>query len=167
MDLHCLQTAYVPILRETLRACRCVYGDRLGSLAVFGSVGRGTARPDSDIDLLLVARDLPRGRMARNREFEAVERILGDTLRAAADRGVVTRLSVVFRTPQEAARPTPILLDMVEDARLLLDEGGVLEATLGRLRARLAELGARRLWRGTRWYWDLKPDFQPGDVVSF
>ncbi len=41
------------------------YGPRLISLAVFGSAARGTARPDSDIDLLIVADPLPRGRMKR------------------------------------------------------------------------------------------------------
>jgi Nucleotidyltransferase domain len=41
----------------------------LVALAVFGSVGRGTVREDSDVDFLLVARDLPRGRFARVDEF--------------------------------------------------------------------------------------------------
>lgn len=45
-------------------ACRERYGNRLISLAVFGSVGRGTARPDSDIDLLIIVEQLP----ARRRE---------------------------------------------------------------------------------------------------
>ena len=37
------------------RACEEVYGERLVAVAAFGSAGRGTARPDSDIDLLLEA----------------------------------------------------------------------------------------------------------------
>ena len=38
---------------------------------------------------------------------------------------------------------------------------------LERLRARLEELGSRRieLDDGT-WYWDLKPDLRPGEVVT-
>lgn len=35
------------------------YADRLVSLVVFGSMGRGTPRPDSDVDLLIVAEPLP------------------------------------------------------------------------------------------------------------
>jgi len=42
----------------------------------------------------------------------------------------------------------------------------VLLQKLERLRARLAVLGARRIRRGNAWYWDLKPDYRPGDVFS-
>lgn len=41
-----------PVLSRLLQACHRLYDERLVSLAVFGSVGRGTARPDSDIDIL-------------------------------------------------------------------------------------------------------------------
>ena len=55
---------------------------------------------------------------------------------------------------------------MVEDARILHDANGFLAARLDRLRARLRELGARRIWRGNAWYWELKPDLRPGEVFS-
>lgn len=45
--------------------CKEHYKERLISLVVFGSVGRGTAGPDSDIDLLLVVNEFPAGRIAR------------------------------------------------------------------------------------------------------
>ncbi|MEW6611385.1 MAG: nucleotidyltransferase family protein [Pseudomonadota bacterium] len=70
------------------RACLDYYGERLVSLAVFGSVARGTMRPDSDIDCLIVAAPLPRGRMARMREFAAIKTAMDDALRAAGRRGV-------------------------------------------------------------------------------
>jgi hypothetical protein len=55
---------------------------------------------------------------------------------------------------------------MVEDARILYDAEGFLAAHLDRFRARLRELGARRVWRGNAWYWDLKPDLRPGKVST-
>ena len=33
-------------------------------------------------------------------------------------------------------------------------------------RSQFGELGARRIWRGEGWYWDLKPDFKPGEIVT-
>ncbi len=56
-----------------VEACRRVYGDRLVSLIVFGSAGRGTPGPESDLDLLIIADPLPCGRIPRVGEFDAVE----------------------------------------------------------------------------------------------
>jgi hypothetical protein len=55
---------------------------------------------------------------------------------------------------------------MTEDARVLYDPAGVLAAALVALRGRLAILGARRIWRGNAWFWDLKPDYRLGDVFE-
>ncbi|MCR4438387.1 MAG: nucleotidyltransferase domain-containing protein [bacterium] len=157
---------YEKLLAALVAACKEVYGERLVSVAVFGSVGRGTARPDSDIDLLIVASPLPDGRLARATEFEGVERLLRAEVAALHEAGVTAELSPVFKTPEELAAGSPLLLDMVEDARILYDRGRVLEAALMRLRERLQKLGARRIWRGDAWYWDLKPDYRPGEVFE-
>jgi len=142
-----------------------VYGDRLVTLVVFGSMGRGTPRPDSDLDLLVVADRLPFGRMARVEEFGAVERALAPSLRRD-DSAPVTECSPVFKTPEEVRAGSPLFLDMVEDARVLFDRDGFFAATRDRWRERLAALGARRIWRGNAWLWDLKPDYRPGEVFE-
>jgi hypothetical protein len=48
----------------------------------------------------------------------------------------------------------------------LVDRGGFLTHAFERLRERLTKLGARRIWRGNAWFWDLKPDYRPGDVFK-
>ncbi|MCE9613263.1 MAG: nucleotidyltransferase domain-containing protein [Lentisphaerae bacterium] len=101
------------------------YGDRLVSLAVFGSVGRGTMRPDSDMDLLVVADPLPAGRLRRVADFAAVEETLAPALLQARARGVNTSLSALFKTPEEVRAHSPILLDMMDDARILFDRQGI------------------------------------------
>jgi predicted nucleotidyltransferase len=151
------------LLRALNEACQEIYGERLVSVAVFGSVGRAAFRPDSDIDLLLVARSLPPGRLRRVEEFTAVEERLRDDLDQARESGVETRLSPVFKTPEEVRLGSPLFLDMTEDARILLDHKGFLAGELARLKKRLEELGARRVRRAGAWYWDLKPDYQEGD----
>lgn len=143
-----------------------LYGDRLVSLVVFGSVGRGTPRPDSDLDLLIVADPLPDGRIARVEEFAPVEALLAARLRGGRDHGFSTECSPVFKTPAEMRAGSPLLLDMVDDARVLFDRDGVFARAMERLRERLTALGARRIWRGNAWLWDLKPDYQPGDVFE-
>ncbi len=151
------------LLNGVLEQSTLFYSDRLVSAAVFGSVGRRTMRTDSDIDLLLVVDPLPRGRLRRVEEFETVESKLEPLFERARALGVQTRLSPVFKTPAEVRFGSPLLLDMVEDARILYDKDGFLARELSRLRERLAQLGARRIWKGNAWYWDLKPDYKPGE----
>jgi len=142
------------------------YGDRLISLAIFGSVARGTYRHDSDIDLLLVVDRLPRGRMKRIAEFMRIEERLGKTLKDARKQGLFIELSPIIKGPDEVEAGSPLFLDMIEDIKVLYDKDCFLMNRLKRLKARLDKLGARRLWRGNAWYWDLKPDFKPGDVIE-
>jgi predicted nucleotidyltransferase len=146
------------LLNRLASLCKEHYGERLISLVVFGSVGRGTARPDSDIDLLLVVRDLPIGRMARVREFSLIE--------TALDIKGHLELSPVFKTPEEVADGSPLLLDMVEDARVLFDREDFFQRAMENLKGRLHRLNARRVWQGNAWYWDLKPDYKQGEVFE-
>jgi predicted nucleotidyltransferase len=55
MDRHTREALFVAIREATVVA----YGERLISLAVFGSWARGTATPASDLDLLVVAEPRP------------------------------------------------------------------------------------------------------------
>ena len=48
---------------------------------------------------------------------------------------------------------------MVEDAVVLYDKDLFFETILERLRKRLKELGAKRIWVGDKWYWMLKPPY--------
>ena len=154
-------------LLEALRtACLGHYQDRFVSLVVFGSVGRGTMRPDSDIDLLVVADPLPKGRLRRVEDFAPVEKILDPIVKHKQTVGVMTRLSPVFKTPKEVEAGSPLLLDMTEDARILYDRDDFFRLRMRNLKMRLKGLGARRVFQGSAWWWDLKPDFKPGDMVT-
>ncbi len=158
-----LAAAFDPLLAAILDACRGHYGERLVSVAVFGSVGRGTPRPDSDVDLLIIAEHLPAGRMRRTEDFSAVETAVAPAIARAGRTGLSPSLSPVLKTPTEAAAGSPLFLDMTEDARLLFDRDGFLANLLAAFRARLDRLGARRIWRGNAWLWDLKPDYRVGE----
>lgn len=164
--MSALLDRYEEILRRTLSELIALYGSRLVSVAVFGSVGRGTPRRDSDVDVLLVTRDLPRGRTARVEEFLPIDERMEawSTLMWPAEAPLV--LSPVFKTPAEVEAGSLLFLDMIEDARILYDEGGFFRAYLDRFHGRLQALGSRRIWRGNTWYWELKPDLKPGEVFT-
>jgi predicted nucleotidyltransferase len=139
-----LKEAFEEVLAELARAAQAVYQDRLVTVAVYGSVGRGTMRHDSDVDVLLIARDLPHGRLQRVKQFEAVEDALQPVLRRLRDQGIETELSPILKTPEQAMAGSPLFLDMTEDARLLYDRDRFFELRLAQLRSRLAELGSKR-----------------------
>lgn len=154
------------MLKNLLDACTDHYGDRLVSLAVFGSVGRGTPHPDSDIDMLVVAEGLPRGRINRVVEFRPVEIDFRARQTKMSGRGGSMELSPVIKTPEETSIGSPLFLDMTEDARILFDRNDFLKIRLDQLIERLKTLGSKRIWKGSAWYWDLKPDFRPGEVFE-
>jgi len=156
-----------PFRAALLGACRRVYGNRLAAVALFGSWARGTATPASDLDVLIVARDLPPSRRKRVAEFDAVERdTAADRRLIWADFHAASELSPVIKTPEEMKAGSPLFLDMTECCDILWDGDRVLREYLDGLRKRLAELGARRRPRKGGYYWQYKPDRQPSEVVT-
>ena len=143
---------------------RTVYKDRLVTLAVFGSVGRGVQRPDSDIDILIVAEDLPHGRMQRVAEFAAVEQKLDPLLDMMRKRhGIMTSLSPVFKMRSEVLQGSLLFLDMLDDARLLYDRDRFFSRYLEALREKLKQFGASKVRYRGAWYWVLKEDYAVGE----
>ena len=161
-----IKEPYSSLLGRLVEALRARLGESLVSVVVYGSVARGEARRDSDVDLLIVAENLPRSRLARQDLFMEVEEGLEEDLRRLEEEGFFVDFSPVILTPEEARRTRPLYLDMVEDAVILYDRGGFFESVLARLRSRLEELGAERVRLGRRWYWRLKKDYKWGEVIE-
>lgn len=134
------------------------YSDRLISLVVFGSFARGTATPESDVDLLLIVNGLHKRKMKRIEEFiDNVEEKIEN---------VSNYISPIIKTPEEISSGSPILLDMVIDSIILYDKGNFFKRTIEKLRERLEELGSKRVFKGNRWYWILKPDLKFGEIIE-
>ena len=161
-----LGDCFAEVVASLRSACVRHYGDRLVTVGVFGSVGRGTPGPWSDVDALIIANDLPRGRGRRTGDFDAVEAAMGDVLATVARRGCHTTISPVIKTPAEASAGSLLFLDMIDDLRLLYDRDGFFRSHLDGFAARLRRLGARRIHRDGTWHWDLKPDYRPGEVFE-
>lgn len=156
---------YKRIIDKLFLALKEKLGDKLVSFVVYGSVARGEMREDSDIDILIVADGLPKGRLKRQELFEEVEREL--ELDELWKEGFYITLSPVIKTPEEAQRLSPLYLDMVEDAIILYDRGSFFKGVLDRLRRKLMEYGAKRVRMGKKWYWILKDKYEFGEVITF
>jgi predicted nucleotidyltransferase len=58
-----LNEPYRSLVKELCVALQRVFMDKLVSVVVFSSVARGETRVDNDVDLLIVARGLPKSRL--------------------------------------------------------------------------------------------------------
>jgi len=130
-------------------------GRDLISLVVFGSTARERARRESDIDVLLIVED----------EEEAWKRYFEAKLKLEE---VYSPQFCSIITTEAKLRDNPyILLDMIEDSVVLYDPEGRFRSLITCLKEKLKELGARRIWVDEdTWYWNLKPDWKPGEVVE-
>jgi len=146
-------------LERYVRALEARFGPDLVSVVLFGSWARGEGRAVSDLDLLVVIRGLAGGRFERYRPVRELAQGVSEEL---AD-----RLSLIVSTPEGAEHVKPYYLGMLSGHVILRDAGGFFAAVLERLQRRLQELGARRYVDEDGYeYWDLKPDWKPGDVVT-
>ena len=155
-----------PLTDRLLARLGAELDERLVAVALYGSVARGQARAESDIDLFLVYRE-DRDRVADTFvevELELRAAPLTAELRAC---GVPTNPMPVFRS-EAALVDTPwLLLDISHHGIILFDPRQVLQAKLAALRRRLAELGSRRIELADgSWYWDLKPNLRPGEMIE-
>ncbi len=160
-------SVYKIFIEKLTRELRNFYGSRLVTFSIFGSYARNQMRSDSDLDLLIISKDLPDGRMARVREFMEVEKKMEPEILLLKKQSFNPYFSPIFKTPEEAKRGSPLFLDMTQEIEILFDRDNFFKKILEEFKTRLARLGSRRIWKaGGMWYWVLKPDSKPGEVIE-
>jgi len=160
-----MREPYKTLIEKLVEALIRKYGDRFISLIIFGSVARGEAKKDSDIDLLLIIDSISKIRFERQKEFINLEKEIQEYLDTLFEEGYFIDFSPIIKTPEEALRIPPLYLDMVEDAIIAYDKDNFFKDILENLSNKLKELGSKRVSMGKRWYWILKPDYHFGEVI--
>ena len=165
-----IQGIIKPLLNRYVEFLKEFFGDDLKAVAVFGSLARGAAKfPGSDIDLLIVINGIEKLSFgARLKQTMKVEKKISKTeeyVRFKDVFGWSPSIQEIILTSEELKRHPPILLDLTTDAVILYDEG-ILSAELEKLRRRLRELKAKKIKHKDSWFWILKPDLKPGEVVE-
>lgn len=159
---------YEALLNDFLNLVLGALGDQVVSVVLYGSVARGKARPDSDVNVLLILRETSPGYWKRLQPLLPILRQLrkGSRWRRLEQRGITPSLSSLVLSLEEAKENRLPYLDTVDEARILADQGGFFHAKLESLRKRLKELGAKKVRRNGDWYWDVKPDLRPGEAIA-
>jgi hypothetical protein len=163
-----LQAEYRDLAAEYAQRIKAHFGDRLVSICFFGSAARGEASPESDIDVLIIAEDLPKDYGLRIRETNRIHESLrkGQAYRRLRSADASAFISDVYLTPEEARSHPPILLDIADHGVVSYDREGFLAGVLEDIRERLRQLGGRRVRTRKGYYWVLKPDAKPTEVVE-
>ena len=147
------QKEFVGMLESALASLLSGFGGRLRGAVLFGSVARGDARENSDMDILVVAEGVPASYGERVRE--AVEMVGRVPTRAETEaKGAHHELELVLLEPSELREPYPFLLDVVNEGVLLYDYEGTTESKLNAIKKEFQSMGAVRsqLPDGS-WYW--------------
>lgn len=140
--------------------------ENLLACTLFGSVAREAARKESDIDLIILLRQ----------KTAEIDKKIVKVLIAAEDwpekvslkkKKISANLSLIIKTEDELKEDPLILLDILDQGKILFDPQKKFIEILERFKFKLAKLGTRKvtLDDGT-WYWDLKPDWKPGETVE-
>lgn len=157
---------YKPLVQRFLRQANAHFGKNFASCALFGSLARGQGKPESDVDLLVIF---------KKKDAELEEKIIhllveSDSWPEKLDlfsQGIFGSLSVISRTEEELAEDPLILLDVMDQGIILYDPDKVLRKLFFKLRQELKKLGAKKVVLADgSWYWDLKPDWKPGEIVE-
>lgn len=158
------QERYVNIIYDVFRAAKERY--RLRSLAVYGSVARGTAKEYSDIDFLMISDEFNGSIASRMDRLIGIEHDVKDEIRWLIRNGVYTSLNIYPMKPEEAKQLPILFLDLIDEAKILYDDG-LLENLINEMKARTVRLGARKIYIDDgSWYWDLKPDYRPYEMIE-
>lgn len=163
-----MQKEYEGLIKEFIELLKDHFQDGLVSVALFGSVAQGTAKKESDIDLCIIVKELPESRYQRYKIISPLLQKLREnpSYNLLYNQGYYPEISTVLFTGNEIEHTKSILLDMVDEAEILIDDG-TFERRLNTLKERLKRLGSQKVYLddGT-YYWLLKPDIEFGEVIT-
>ena len=157
---------YKVLLGRALELLKFYFGEDFLSCALFGSVARNKALPESDIDLLIVHRP------CSYRPMERFLKVLRDLekdkeYKRLKKQGFLPGPYPVFLDEKELEKNPLILLDVLDHGIILYDHDGILGKRLLCFKKRLQELGAKKVsLPDGSYYWDLKPDWKPKEVIE-
>src|SRR3972149_4327380 len=155
---------YRSLLARLIELSKIHYKEKLISLVLYGSVARGTAKQDSDIDIILIIDNLSY-KESMNR-FLLVEQKLKESQEfiSIKESGYSPEIRPILFSQEEASESRYIFLDIVNDGIILYDKNDFFKKRLEKLKKKLIELDSRRIFRNDgSWYWILAPNLKFGE----
>lgn len=159
---------YKALLSDFVELLKVNFNDNLCSVILYGSVVKGTAHKDSDIDVCLIFKALPVSRYKRILLIFPLLQHLREkeSYKVLYDKGYLPEIVPILFTTEELQDTKPIFLDMVEDGLILLDDG-TFKKKQEEVRQRMKELGTHKvILEDGDYYWVIKPGLRLGEEVT-
>lgn len=154
------------LLNRAINLMKQYLGNDLLSIALFGSVARGEGTNNSDIDVLIV----------HKRENFKVSSLMTKIIislreteeyKSLESKGFRPDIFYILLDEEEFNGNPWVLLDIQDHGIILYDPFKVLKNRFVYIRKRLKELGSKKvILPDGKWYWDLKPDWKPGEIIK-
>jgi hypothetical protein len=162
---HIKQERYINLICSA--AVKTLENYNLTSFVIYGSVARGTAVNESDVDILLVSDDLVGSVGSRIEKLCKIENLIQDELDWLWSKGVFADFSFIPLRREEVERLPLLLLDLTEDAITIVDRENYFENLLMKMKAKLISTNAKRVFIDQdTWYWDLKPGLKVEEMFQ-
>jgi predicted nucleotidyltransferase len=157
---------YKDFLDVILEMLKNKTNDGILSVVLYGSVARGKARPESDIDLLIL---YDKEKINLNKIFPEIIIKPRETeeYKELFEKGIYAEVSPYIVTVEELRENPLILLDIMDEGIILYEKRDCFRELIKMFKEKLKELGLRKVYLedGT-YYWGLTPDWKPGELVE-
>jgi len=136
------------------------------SVVLYGSVARGKAHRESDIDLLILYR---KGNFDTGEAYAAsvIESRESREYRALFEKDIYGEISPLFMTLEELGSNPLILLDIIEEGIILSERNHCFTKMVKKMRKKIKKMGSKKVaLPDGSWYWELKPEWKPGELIE-
>ncbi|TFF88025.1 MAG: nucleotidyltransferase domain-containing protein [Promethearchaeota archaeon] len=161
-----LQNSYSNLILKIIHVLKNNLRENLLSVGIFGSLARGEAKSDSDLDLFIIVREFKGSVLERTKYLLELKRkeIVEEELKFLRSYSINPRFNFILKTKDEL-KLNFFTIDISFDMKILYDNA-ILNNYIGKIQGMVKKRGIKRKYmKNGKFYLDLNIEF--GEVFEF